>query len=326
MTSLILRQNSNNIALALFVTSVALVIGVSITRYTLSPDYDLEAPRHLTVSDEYTDSLPRALPKSESIITGSIDYSFVNSILNSGLSNKEITTLLNLIGDEFDIIGSVKKGDRFAIKLNNNNHNERSIRSFYYNGSESDFFISTNKNNEALNQFGEKVDSKNAYKYPLSNTYKVSSEFSLKRLHPITNRVMPHLGTDYAVPVGTPIHSIADGRVIKSRYNRFAGHYINIQHSDGAVSRYLHLSKRSVQTGDRVSQGQEIGRSGNSGRTTGPHLHIELILNGKHVNFERHTAPNLYTITDPKKLIATQKERTELIQALSHARLGLPKS
>jgi len=318
MTSLIFRQSTNNIALTLFVVAVVVVFGVSITHSVLTPETQFPTPSNNIDFRQDTNTASHKLAKKNVILTGAIDYSFITSMINAGLSKREINSLLKLIGNNFDIVGSVRKGDRFSIKLEDDRENERNIRSFYYAGSDNNFFIGTDDENDVLNEFGTKFNTPLIYKYPLDSFHPVSSEFNLRRKHPITNRITPHLGTDYAVPVGTPIYSIADGRVIKSRYNRFAGHYINIQHSDGAVSRYLHLSQRHVKAGDKVLQGQQIGRSGNSGRTTGPHLHIELVLNGRHVDFEHYTSLAPSSMSDPKKLIAAQLERNELVQALAH--------
>ncbi|KLN63043.1 MULTISPECIES: peptidoglycan DD-metalloendopeptidase family protein [Vibrio] len=321
MTSLIFRQNTNNIALTLFVIAVAVVFGVSVTHSVLTPDTQFPTPSNSIDFRPPTKTTSHKLAKKNVVVTGTIDYSFITSMINVGLSKREINSLLKLIGNNFDIVGSVRKGDRFSIKLESNRYNERNIRSFYYSGSGNDFFVSTDNDNGALNEFGAKFNTPLVYRYPLNSFHKVSSEFNLKRKHPITKRITPHLGTDYAVPIGTPIYSVADGRVIKSRYNRFAGHYINIQHADGAISRYLHLSQRNVRAGDKITQGQQIGRSGNSGRTTGPHLHIELVLNGRHVDFEHYTSSTPRSMGDPKKLISAQLDRNELVQALAHTAL-----
>ncbi|NVD06220.1 peptidase M23 [Vibrio sp. JPW-9-11-11] len=318
MTSLIFRNGANNLSLALFIIAVAMVFGVSITHIILTPENQFPAASNEIDVPQEAETAPHKIAKKNVIVTGSIDYSFITSMINVGLSKREINSLLKLIGNNFDIVGAVRKGDRFSIKLENNRYNERNIRSFYYSGSGNDFFIRADSDNGALNEFGAKVNDPLLYRHPLNTFHKVSSEFNLKRKHPITKRITPHLGTDYAVPIGTPIYSVADGRVVRSRYNRFAGHYINIQHADGAISRYLHLSQREVATGDQVLQGQQIGRSGNSGRTTGPHLHIELVLNGRHVDFEHYTSLTSNSISDPKKLINAQLERNELVQALRH--------
>lgn len=83
-----------------------------------------------------------------------------------------------------------------------------------------------------------------------------------------------HLGLDYAVPAGTPVHAINDGTVILARPLYFEGGFVVIDHGQGLLSLYLHLSKFEVQEGERVKTGQLIALSGGSGRATGPHLHL----------------------------------------------------
>ncbi|MEE4331244.1 MAG: M23 family metallopeptidase, partial [Wenzhouxiangella sp.] len=97
-------------------------------------------------------------------------------------------------------------------------------------------------------------------------------------------RLRPHNGTDYGAPTGTPVWAAGDGRVVRSNYNNANGNYVFIQHGNNIVTKYLHLSRREVSRGDRVRQGQTIGRLGGTGRVTGPHLHYEFLLDGVHRN------------------------------------------
>ncbi|WP_104039872.1 peptidoglycan DD-metalloendopeptidase family protein [Vibrio hyugaensis] len=316
MTSLILRQHAQNFALPLVIIALAIITGVSITHQLLSPKEEPQPVVPKVVIHSDIAKIYKANFRRTTIKTGRIDYSFVTSLINAGLSQKEIKSLLKLIENEFDIIGSVRKGDKFSIKTKTNRHNEKYISSFYYSGSQKDFFVINDGNNNAYDEYGNKLIRKPYYSFPLDKQFKVSSGFNLTRRHPVTNLVAPHLGTDYAVPIGTPIHSIADGVVIKSRYNRFAGNYINIRHSNGAVSRYLHLSHRSVHVGEPVSKGQLIGRTGNSGRTTGPHLHLELIIDGTPVNYERYIRTTPTPPANTRLLLTAKKERAELIRKL----------
>ncbi|HSG36777.1 MAG TPA: M23 family metallopeptidase, partial [Paracoccaceae bacterium] len=94
----------------------------------------------------------------------------------------------------------------------------------------------------------------------------------------------PHEGTDLAAPVGTPIYATADGTVIFAGWSSGYGRLIKIRHEFGIETRYAHLNKIRVSVGQRVSQGERIGDMGNSGRSTGPHLHYEVITSGKPVN------------------------------------------
>lgn len=111
---------------------------------------------------------------------------------------------------------------------------------------------------------------------------RISSNFNIRRLHPVTNTVRPHRGVDYAAPTGTPVYAAGDGRVVASGYTNTNGNYVVIQHGERFTTKYLHLHKRSVKTGDRVAQGKQIGTVGATGLATGPHLHYEFLVDGTH--------------------------------------------
>ena len=120
--------------------------------------------------------------------------------------------------------------------------------------------------------------------FPDKLSYRISSPFNLHRHHPVTGRISPHYGTDFAMPVGTAVEAPADGVVRRVTRGLLAGNYVVLDHGNGYQTRYMHLSKVRVHTGDTVQQGQVIALSGNTGRSTGPHLHYELRMNGRPVN------------------------------------------
>lgn len=97
----------------------------------------------------------------------------------------------------------------------------------------------------------------------------------------MVDRSGPHIGHDWAVGVGTSVVASADGTVVKAYYSESYGYNIVISHKNGMETRYAHLSKIEVNKGAKVKQGQLIGYSGNTGQSTGPHLHFEVIINGK---------------------------------------------
>ncbi|MFI3330404.1 MAG: M23 family metallopeptidase [Rikenellaceae bacterium] len=106
-----------------------------------------------------------------------------------------------------------------------------------------------------------------------------------RRFHPILKRWMKHYGTDFAAPTGTPIYASGDGVVTKNTHPYYAyGYHVNIDHGFGYKTRYAHMSKILVKVGEKVSRGDTIGLVGSTGRSTGPHLHYEVIFNGEHVD------------------------------------------
>ena len=112
---------------------------------------------------------------------------------------------------------------------------------------------------------------------------RVTSEFGMRR-DPFTRRLTFHAGIDLGGKTGDPVYAAADGKVIESAKDRTHGNYIVIDHGRGIKTRYLHLSKRRVDAGEYVQKGQRIGDLGNTGRSTGPHLHYEVLVNGKQVD------------------------------------------
>lgn len=112
---------------------------------------------------------------------------------------------------------------------------------------------------------------------------RVTSEFGMRR-DPFTRRLTFHAGIDLGGKVGDPVYAAADGKVIESGKDRTKGNYIVIDHGRGIKTRYFHLNKRHVSVGDKVQKGQRIADLGNTGRSTGPHLHYEVLVNGKNVD------------------------------------------
>jgi murein DD-endopeptidase MepM/ murein hydrolase activator NlpD len=122
-------------------------------------------------------------------------------------------------------------------------------------------------------------------RYPVEFT-KISSTFSAKRFHPILRRSRPHLGVDFAAPLGTPVHAVADGKVIEAAWDGGLGRTVRIEHADGYRTTYGHLSRigGSLRRGRTVRRGQVIGYVGSTGLSTGNHLHYGVERGGRHVD------------------------------------------
>lgn len=115
---------------------------------------------------------------------------------------------------------------------------------------------------------------------------RISSGFSYARRHPITRRVQPHTGVDYAAPKGTPVVTIGDGVVTSAKYEGAGGNVVRIRHNSVYSTAYLHLSRygSGIRAGKRVKQGDVIGYVGSTGRSTGPHLDFRVWKNGSPIN------------------------------------------
>lgn len=118
---------------------------------------------------------------------------------------------------------------------------------------------------------------------------RVSSGFTHSRIDPITNAQRPHLGVDYAAPIGTPVHSIGPGRVVFIGWDGGYGKTVRIRHTNGYISHYAHLSRfpGNMKKGKRVRRGEVIGYVGMTGFSTGPHLDFRVTREGKYLNPER---------------------------------------
>lgn len=141
---------------------------------------------------------------------------------------------------------------------------------------------------------------------------RISSGYSLSRMHPILNYRRPHRGVDYAAPTGTPIHAIGDGQVIDKGYTKGAGYYIKIRHNSLYVTGYNHLSRYAggMREGVRVSQGQTIGYVGSTGYATGPHLDFRFWKNGHPINPLKVEAPPVKPVKqENKEEFAEAKDR-----------------
>lgn len=149
---------------------------------------------------------------------------------------------------------------------------------------------------------------------------RISSGFSYARKHPITRKVQPHTGVDYAAPVGTPVVSIGDGTVIAVGYKGAGGNTVKIRHNSVYTTAYMHLKgyAKGVKTGARVRQGQTIGYVGSTGRSTGPHLDFRVWKNGSPINPLKMQSPPAEPVrTDLRPQFEAQKSRLDSLM-LSH--------
>lgn len=122
---------------------------------------------------------------------------------------------------------------------------------------------------------------------------RISSRFSGSRLHPILKIRRPHHGVDYAAPMGTPVYSIGDGRVIMAGYQKGAGKIVKVRHNSVYTTTYMHLSGfgKGITTGKYVAQGELLGYVGSSGLSTGPHLDFRVTKNGSPIDPLRMESP-----------------------------------
>lgn len=222
---------------------------------------------------------------------GEIGSSLFLAGQSAGLSQNVIMEMANVFGGVVDFALDPRKGDRFQLiydklYLNGEEYKDGDIIAASYTNQGRTFnayrYTDTKDNTGYYNENG--VSMRKAFLLAPVDFTRISSNFNPRRLHPIYKTKRPHRGTDYAAATGTPVFAAGDGRVAKAGYSKANGNYVFIQHGEQYMTRYLHLHKRKVKVGQRVSQSQVIGTVGSTGAATGPHLHYEFLMNGVHRN------------------------------------------
>ena len=156
------------------------------------------------------------------------------------------------------------------------------------------------------------------------NGARLSSSYG-KRKHPILGYTKMHTGTDFAAPTGTPIMASGDGKVTKAGWCGGGGNCVKIKHNSTYQTVYAHMSKfgRGIKKGARVKQGQIIGYVGSTGLSTGPHLHYEVIENGRKVNSQKLKLPSGKVLKgDERKEFEISKIKIDVLRSNSISKLN----
>ena len=239
------------------------------------------------------------------LVAGEITGSFYLSAMNAGLSEQDTGKITELFQGKLNFARDVRASDQFQIllreqlvegQLTGQSYIE-GVRIFNRNQTYTAFLF---EDGNYYDQNGESLVSA-FLRYPFLGHHRISSSFNPTRKHPVTGRVSPHNGTDFSMATGTQVLSTGDGVVSRVKTHPYAGKYIEIQHSGQYVTRYLHLSHILVKKGQKVTRGEMIAKSGNTGRTTGPHLHFELHINDRPVNPVIAEIPLLASIPDSRR-------------------------
>jgi len=249
-----------------------------------------------------------------------ISSNFWNAGIEAGLSANQIMDLAGIFGWDIDFALDIRDGDQFSVLFE-----ERYLEGDYVGPGEILAASFTNqgetyravRHSDGSYYAPDGRAMKKAFLRAPVNFKYISSNFNPRRLHPVTGKVRPHNGIDYAAPVGTPIIASGAGTVIASAYNKYNGNYVFIKHSNTYVTKYLHLTKRKVRTGQKVKQGQLIGTLGATGRVTGPHLHYEFLVHGVHKNPRTVQLPQSRSLGGDDKL-RFMKSAGELLGRLEH--------
>ena len=202
-------------------------------------------------------------------------------------------------GDSYSIIyeeilvdgEKVLDGDVLITEFNNKGKKITSVRFDLPNGKSEYFSING-------------INVKKAFlRSPVKLSY-ISSKYNLRRKHPVLHTIRSHNGVDYAASKGSPVRATGDGTVSFAQYNGGCGNEIKIKHSEDYTTRYCHLDRYNsrIKVGKKVKQGQTIGYVGSTGLATGPHLHYEFHVNGKHTDPLRVKFPNATPIKSSERI------------------------
>lgn len=238
---------------------------------------------------------PITVPTETRIVTfeGKVSSSLWESAEEAKMDPNLIADLAEIFAFEVDFARAVRLGDNWKISVE-----EKLVRGEHYDwGSitQAEFVnagvphegILFRQNGESLGYFAP--DGTNLKRMFLKSPIRygrISSRFNRARFHPILQVARPHLGVDYAAPIGTPIRAVGAGTIEIAGWNGGAGKMIRIRHNGTYETAYKHLSKFApgIRRGSRVEQGQLIGYVGNTGLSTGPHLHYEFYIAGRFVD------------------------------------------
>ena len=266
---------------------------------------------------EYTE-LTKELRMGTTYKENFIKSSLYKSAIEKKIDPNIIVKFAQIYGFEVDFQRDIRKNDSFQIVYEEFKNEEnkivdygnilyanlilqgRPIELYYYNSKE-------NKINDHFDSNGQSIK-KTLMKTPI-NGARLSSSYGMRK-HPILGYNKMHQGTDFAAPMGTPIMASGTGKILKAGWCGGGGNCVKIRHNSTYSTVYAHMSKfaRGIKKGVRVSQGQIIGYVGSTGMSTGPHLHYEVIKNGKKINSQTLKLPS------GKKLKGKQREQFELVK------------
>jgi len=255
----------------------------------------------------------------ERVASGVIASSFAAAADKTGVSYDIVDDLVDLFSDRVNFHQDFQVGDRFVII-----YRDQVLESGESVGTDAILAAALyikGKRLVATRYVGgdgkaRYFDEKQQYigngflRYPLKFT-RISSYFSTSRFHPVLKTRKPHNGVDFAAPVGTPVRSVATGKVTLAGWNGPAGIMVKISHNERYSSAYLHLSKLApgIKRGATVTRGQVIGAVGTTGRSTGPHLHYSFYDRGRYLDPLKTTLPTIDTLTSGMRIDKTYLNR-----------------
>ena len=249
--------------------------------------------------------IEKVLYKKTTLAEGMINSSMYQAAEKEKIDPEVIVNFAGIFGFEIDFQRDIRRGDIFQIVYDKYVDDDGELQK---NGDIIYAYMKNNGREIALYRFvdqkgipgyyrtnGKSIE-KALMKTPI-NGARLSSTFGMRK-HPILGYNKMHRGTDFAAPTGTPIMASGSGIIEQVGWNGAYGKYIRIKHNSKYKTAYAHLNgyARGIKKGAKVRQGQIIGYVGSTGRSTGPHLHYEVLVNGKRMNSQRLKLPSGRTL------------------------------
>jgi murein DD-endopeptidase MepM/ murein hydrolase activator NlpD len=229
------------------------------------------------------------------VVRGEVHDSLFNAVKDAGERSELAMSLAEIFGWDLDFYTDPRQGDTFRVVVEKKFYLDgqtagygRILAAEYINDGRSYQAVLFHDASGAPAYYG--ADGKSLQKAflrsPLKFAAPITSHFSNSRFHPILKQYRPHLGVDFGAPAGTPVQAIGAGKVIFAASKGGDGNMVEIQHTNGFQTMYLHLSRILVRLGQRVEAGDSIGLVGMTGLATGPHLDFRILDHGIFRNFE----------------------------------------
>ena len=234
------------------------------------------------------------------VIRSKIKSNLYSAAIGASIEPNIIVEFARIFGFEVDFQRDIRKGDWFEILYERFEDDNNIVKdtgkiiyaSMYVNGAEINLYNFKDNKDTGFYDLKGKSIVKSLMKTPI-NGARLSSSFGMRK-HPILGYNKMHKGTDFAAPSGTPIMASGAGKITRARWCGGGGNCVKIKHNSTYETIYAHMKSfaRGIKEGKRVRQGQIIGYVGSTGLSTGPHLHYEVIVNGKKVNSQKLKLPS----------------------------------
>jgi len=291
-------------------------------------------PASRTEKIQLTKNLETDIFKRETIITnlnkkivfkeGKISQSLYKSATDLNIRPNIIVKFAGIYGFQVDFQRDIKKNDTFQVMYEIFEDDKGKIfetgniifADLKLSGVSSSLYYFNKKDSEGHFDKNGKSVKKALMKTPI-NGARLSSSFGMRK-HPIDGYNKMHRGTDFAAPMGTPIMASGDGVIIRARWCGGGGNCVKIKHNKTYSTVYAHMKNFGprIKEGLRVKQGQIIGYVGSTGKSTGPHLHYEVIVNGKKINSQKLKLPSGKTLKDKdRKLFEVTRIKLDVLKS-----------